>query len=139
MTRATPPRWPPSSPMTASVPLILQEKQEIAMAIAASIKSAVEEGVPLSEVSFNSSELMTGFNTISPAGTPNNLAMATVQGSSGLNASCVICNDAPIEVVLIPCGHLAGCMSCLTEVKMKDFGCPICRARIKRIMKIYTV
>ena len=133
MTRATPPRWPPSSPMTASVPLMLQEKHEIAMATAASIKSAEEEGVPLSDVSFNSPELLTGFNTSSPAGMPNNIAMASV------NASCVICNDAPIEVVLIPCGHLAGCMSCLTEVKMKDFGCPICRARIKRIMKIYTV
>ena len=125
--------------MTASVPVNLQEKHEIATATAASIKSAVEEGVPLSEVSFNSPELLTGFNTISPAGTPNNLAMATVRRSSGLNASCVICNDAPIEVVLIPCGHLVGCKACLTEVKMKNFGCPLCRARIKQIMKIYTV
>ncbi|XP_010532648.1 PREDICTED: putative E3 ubiquitin-protein ligase XBAT35 [Tarenaya hassleriana] len=34
-------------------------------------------------------------------------------GSSGL---CAICLDAPSEAACVPCGHVAGCMSCLNEI-----------------------
>ncbi|CAA6662480.1 unnamed protein product [Spirodela intermedia] len=61
------------------------------------------------------------------------------EGTSGSGSSCVICADAPVEAACVPCGHMAGCMACLNEVKMKEFGCPVCRADIERIMKIYTV
>ncbi|GFP83370.1 putative E3 ubiquitin-protein ligase xbat35 [Phtheirospermum japonicum] len=44
--------------------------------------------------------------------------------------SCTICLDAPLEGACVPCGHLAGCMSCLNEVKAKKWGCPVCRAKI---------
>ncbi|KAK2359763.1 replication factor A protein [Trifolium repens] len=39
----------------------------------------------------------------------------------------------------IPCGHVAGCMSCLNEVKTKKWGCPVCRAKIDQIIKLYHV
>ncbi|KAL3684317.1 hypothetical protein R1sor_002339 [Riccia sorocarpa] len=54
-------------------------------------------------------------------------------------SQCVVCWDAPAEGVCIPCGHLAGCMSCLTEIKSKDWGCPVCRAGIQQVMKVYAV
>ncbi|RID46548.1 hypothetical protein BRARA_I03199 [Brassica rapa] len=38
-------------------------------------------------------------------------------GSSG---QCSICLDAPSDVVCVPCGHLAGCMSCL-ELQNKNY------------------
>ncbi|KAK6929768.1 Ankyrin repeat, partial [Dillenia turbinata] len=44
--------------------------------------------------------------------------------------SCVICLDAPIEGACIPCGHMAGCISCLKQIKVKKWGCPVCRAKI---------
>lgn len=55
------------------------------------------------------------------------------------SSSCVICLDAPVEGACIPCGHMAGCMSCLGEIKAKKWGCPVCRAKIDQIVKLYSV
>ncbi|KAL3626434.1 hypothetical protein CASFOL_029983 [Castilleja foliolosa] len=54
-------------------------------------------------------------------------------------SSCTICLDAPLEGACVPCGHLAGCMSCLSEVKAKKWGCPVCRAKIDQVIRIYAV
>ncbi|XP_044500779.1 putative E3 ubiquitin-protein ligase XBAT35 isoform X2 [Mangifera indica] len=54
-------------------------------------------------------------------------------------SSCVICLDAPVEGACVPCGHMAGCMSCLNEVKAKKWGCPVCRAKIKEVVRLYAV
>ncbi|KAM7488431.1 hypothetical protein LguiB_025915 [Lonicera macranthoides] len=54
-------------------------------------------------------------------------------------SSCVICLDAPVEGACIPCGHMAGCMSCLNEVKGKKWGCPVCRAKIEQVVRLYAV
>ncbi|KAK7344046.1 hypothetical protein VNO77_13269 [Canavalia gladiata] len=59
--------------------------------------------------------------------------------SGGGSSSCVICLDAPAEGACIPCGHVAGCMSCLNEVKAKKWGCPVCRAKINQVLKLYHV
>ncbi|PWA40996.1 E3 ubiquitin-protein ligase XBAT35 [Artemisia annua] len=57
----------------------------------------------------------------------------------GDSSSCVICSDAPVEGAFIPCGHMAGCMSCLTEIKGKNSGCPVCRASIDQVIRLYVV
>lgn len=57
----------------------------------------------------------------------------------GDSSSCVICLDAPVEGACIPCGHMAGCMSCLNEIKAKKWGCPVCRAKIDQVIKLYAV
>ncbi|KAH7669817.1 putative E3 ubiquitin ligase protein [Dioscorea alata] len=61
---------------------------------------------------------------------------STGNDSSG---SCVICLDAPVEGACIPCGHMAGCMSCLKEIKAKKWGCPVCRAKIDQVIRLYAV
>lgn len=46
---------------------------------------------------------------------------------------CKICMDAPIECVLLECGHMATCTSCgkvLSE-------CPICRQYIVRVVRFF--
>ncbi|XP_010527401.1 PREDICTED: putative E3 ubiquitin-protein ligase XBAT35 [Tarenaya hassleriana] len=58
------------------------------------------------------------------------------EGSSG---TCSICLDAPSEAACVPCGHVAGCMSCLNEIKSKKWGCPVCRAEINQVIKLYRV
>ncbi|KAF8388236.1 hypothetical protein HHK36_026902 [Tetracentron sinense] len=55
------------------------------------------------------------------------------------SSSCVICLDAPVEGACIPCGHMAGCMSCLNEIKAKKGLCPVCRAKINQVVRLYTV
>eukprot|EP00246_Nothoceros_aenigmaticus_P002899 TRINITY_DN13813_c0_g1_i2.p1 TRINITY_DN13813_c0_g1~~TRINITY_DN13813_c0_g1_i2.p1 ORF type:complete len:565 (-),score=70.18 TRINITY_DN13813_c0_g1_i2:683-2377(-) len=52
---------------------------------------------------------------------------------------CVVCWDAPAQGVCIPCGHLAGCMDCLLEIKEKSWGCPVCRAPLNQIVKVFQV
>ena len=54
-------------------------------------------------------------------------------------SSCVICCEAPIEGACIPCGHMGGCMSCLTEIKSKKSVCPMCRSKITEVVRIYAV
>ncbi|GMI70407.1 XB3 ortholog 5 in Arabidopsis thaliana [Hibiscus trionum] len=54
-------------------------------------------------------------------------------------SSCTICLDAPSEAACVPCGHVAGCMSCLNEIKAKKWGCPVCRAKIEQVIKLYRV
>ncbi|GLU08181.1 hypothetical protein SLE2022_251050 [Rubroshorea leprosula] len=61
------------------------------------------------------------------------------KNEDGNPSSCVICLDAPSEAACIPCGHVAGCMSCLNEIKAKKWGCPVCRAKIEQVIKIYRV
>ncbi|CAA7398879.1 unnamed protein product [Spirodela intermedia] len=154
-TTTVPPWLPGAGPVApavaASAPSSSQEDAEIAMAIVASIQSAVEEGIPLSAVSFGSPENREGCGNVhyppvdsSPVDViPTTFVEVPLapagEGTSGSGSSCVICVDAPVEAACVPCGHMAGCMACLNEVKMKEFGCPVCRADIERIMKIYTV
>ncbi|KAB8491083.1 hypothetical protein FH972_025379 [Carpinus fangiana] len=57
----------------------------------------------------------------------------------GGTSSCVICLDAKVEGACIPCGHMAGCMSCLNEVKAKKWGCPVCRAKIDQVIRLFAV
>ncbi|CAL0316699.1 unnamed protein product [Lupinus luteus] len=59
--------------------------------------------------------------------------------ADGNRSLCVICLDAPAEGACIPCGHVAGCMSCLNKVKTKKLGCPVCRAKINQVIKLYHV
>ena len=55
------------------------------------------------------------------------------------SSSCVICWEAPVEGACIPCGHMAACMTCLNEIKAKKGFCPVCRAKILQVVKIYAV
>ncbi|KAK2982984.1 hypothetical protein RJ640_013921 [Escallonia rubra] len=57
----------------------------------------------------------------------------------GASSSCVICLDAPVEGACIPCGHMVGCMSCLSEIKAKKWGCPVCRTKIDQVIRLYAV
>lgn len=66
-------------------------------------------------------------------------AGAGKQNEDGDSSSCVVCLDAPVEGACIPCGHMAGCMACLNEVKAKKWGCPVCRAKIDQVIKLYAV
>ncbi|RDX66357.1 putative E3 ubiquitin-protein ligase XBAT35, partial [Mucuna pruriens] len=59
------------------------------------------------------------------------------KNASANNSSCMICLDAPAKGACIPYGHVAGCMSCLNEVKAKKWGCPVCRAKIVQVIKLY--
>ncbi|KAI5062297.1 hypothetical protein GOP47_0022836 [Adiantum capillus-veneris] len=87
---------------------------------------------PLPEDSFDYPSL----NESANAAHATDTNIATDEKSAG---TCVICWDAPAEGACVPCGHLAGCMECLSEVKAKNWGCPVCRVQIQQIVKVYAV
>lgn len=74
-----------------------------------------------------------------PAVAPPEEASASAPKAEEKGNQCVVCWDAPAEGVCIPCGHLAGCMECLSEIKAKNWGCPVCRAPIEQVIKVYAV
>ncbi|CAM8971257.1 unnamed protein product [Rhodiola kirilowii] len=55
------------------------------------------------------------------------------------SSCCIICWEAPVQGACIPCGHMAGCMSCLSEIKSKKGDCPVCRAKINQVIRLYAV
>ncbi|XP_011004046.1 PREDICTED: putative E3 ubiquitin-protein ligase XBAT34 [Populus euphratica] len=57
----------------------------------------------------------------------------------GSSSSCIICWEAPVEGACIPCGHMAGCMTCLREIKAKKGVCPVCRSNINQVTRLYAV
>ena len=50
---------------------------------------------------------------------------------------CVICLDAPADFLVVPCGHQCGCEDCLLVVQQDSGRCPICRADIVAIQRVF--
>jgi len=46
---------------------------------------------------------------------------------------CKICMDAPMECVLLECGHIATCIQCGKQLSE----CPICRQYVIRIVRTF--
>lgn len=50
-----------------------------------------------------------------------------------LQELCKICMDAPIECVILECGHMATCMKCGKQLSE----CPICRQFVVRVVRTF--
>ena len=48
---------------------------------------------------------------------------------------CIICFDAPRNVVFTPCGHLACCGKCAAALEHRL--CPVCRAPVEKIINVF--
>jgi hypothetical protein len=46
---------------------------------------------------------------------------------------CKICMDAPVECVMLECGHMATCTACGKQLSE----CPICRQFVIRIVRTF--
>ncbi|GMH11161.1 hypothetical protein Nepgr_013002 [Nepenthes gracilis] len=52
---------------------------------------------------------------------------------------CVLCFDSPRDCFFLPCGHCAACFTCGSKIGEEAGSCPICRRKIKKVRKIYSV
>ena len=50
------------------------------------------------------------------------------EGELPAHLACVVCLDAPHDVVFLPCAHRCTCSECAAELHE----CPVCRASVKR-------
>ena len=52
---------------------------------------------------------------------------------------CVVCMDAPPRCVVLPCMHMCTCEACTQQlVEQGAQSCPVCRAPIERIERVFT-
>lgn len=52
---------------------------------------------------------------------------------------CAICFNSPRDCFFLPCGHSAACFTCGTRIAEDAGTCPICRRKMKKVRKIFTV
>lgn len=113
------------------------------MFLQASRKTTTTASAPLSsQDAMNHHASMANVESISQELTPSappSVDLSHVINTSLPSGTCVVCEDASSEAVCVPCGHVAGCISCLKEIKDKKLGCPICRANIDQVIKLYHV
>lgn len=50
---------------------------------------------------------------------------------------CGICDVARRNAICTPCGHQAGCAGCLKTIMHTSKACPMCRAPVRSILKVY--
>jgi hypothetical protein len=80
-----------------------------------------------------------GISQSSSVSGSNNLSGSPVSNGPAGDGMCPICMDKPQNAVCIPCGHTAGCFSCLLRNQRENRPCPICRAKVKQVVKLHRV
>jgi hypothetical protein len=50
---------------------------------------------------------------------------------------CSICMEKLVNTILLPCSHICLCQSCAGQVEDSDNSCPLCRAEIDTVSKVY--
>lgn len=52
---------------------------------------------------------------------------------------CVVCMDSVKNAVFIPCGHVATCFGCSSDILSSSKICPICSVTVSSVHQIYMV
>ena len=77
---------------------------------------------------------------------PEESAESVTESEARAN-TCKVCLEAPCGVALVPCGHLAACLSCLSRMSwhtlegehaLMPLRCPVCVTPIVDVLKIYS-
>jgi len=92
-------------------------------------------GLPAT-TAFDSNAHATASNSVTMGGIGNGSVVNVAHGGAGgLGGSsmCKVCYAAEIDCALVRCGHVATCMRCSEHLDR----CPICRAHIDDVIKIY--
>eukprot|EP01004_Peranema_trichophorum_P002615 NODE_1660_length_1859_cov_45.541475_g1407_i0.p1 GENE.NODE_1660_length_1859_cov_45.541475_g1407_i0~~NODE_1660_length_1859_cov_45.541475_g1407_i0.p1 ORF type:complete len:542 (-),score=109.78 NODE_1660_length_1859_cov_45.541475_g1407_i0:175-1800(-) len=66
---------------------------------------------------------------------PNAGAPPRLSSNQEDDGSCIICFDAVIDSVLVPCGHCCACLNCSKSMRQ----CPICRTKVTQVVRMFAV
>lgn len=61
----------------------------------------------------------------------------TAAAQANPTSECLVCFDAPRNVVCVPCGHVCMCMRCADRVERSTHHCIVCRAAIQSIVQVF--
>ncbi|KAJ0262265.1 E3 ubiquitin-protein ligase APD1 [Hirschfeldia incana] len=61
------------------------------------------------------------------------------EASNSTRRLCAICFDARRDCFFLPCGHCVSCYQCGTKIAEAAGNCPVCRRKMKKVKRIYTV
>lgn len=64
---------------------------------------------------------------------------APVPAAPAPAATCSVCLTEPADFLCAPCGHQCGCEGCLTTIQRQGGRCPICRAPIQSLVRVFRV
>jgi len=70
---------------------------------------------------------------VSPASAPPSSSTPNGNGCG----MCVVCSERSSDALLYRCGHVGTCFTCATALHNSNRGCPICRAPILDVCRIY--
>ncbi|XVE79400.1 hypothetical protein DITRI_Ditri14bG0055600 [Diplodiscus trichospermus] len=91
-------------------------------------------GSSYDSVSHDEEDMEQWLPVTSAEGTPSNEGE-----SNNTRRLCVICFDAPRDCFFLPCGHSATCFTCGTRISEDAGSCPICRRKMKKVRRVFTV
>ncbi|KAF0700138.1 Aste57867_9326 [Aphanomyces stellatus] len=73
-----------------------------------------------------------------PAPSPPVAESEMLPGPTLPHRDCVVCHYRPQEGVCVPCGHRAVCMACADTIVTQEVkSCPICRANVREIIRLF--
>jgi hypothetical protein len=63
---------------------------------------------------------------------------AKIDDASKESTQCAVCEERPIDIVLVPCGHMILCSHCAKIMEEKgDFRCPSCRQHVDQCVHVF--
>ncbi|KAG7598806.1 Zinc finger RING-type [Arabidopsis suecica] len=60
-----------------------------------------------------------------------------VHRENPMKRKCCICDETQVEAVLYRCGHMCMCLKCANELHWSGGKCPICRAQIVDVVRVF--
>eukprot|EP00850_Spirogloea_muscicola_P000837 SM000003S11082 [mRNA] locus=s3:726118:730024:- [translate_table: standard] len=73
-----------------------------------------------------------------PSAPPLSQGARSSAEESGTDETCTVCMESAKDCIFDPCGHRATCYACGVRLAQeKSSQCPICRSRIRQVLRVY--